>query len=307
MEAKLYAKRAMRTKPSPEDNERIMERIESLGPEFWHALLGLASEPGEIFTHIKEVIAYGKPLDVEYIKKELGDSMWFITFMCVAVGIDLGEVMEANNEKLMKRFPEKFSAEDALARKDETNEPRTQTPTAVSEEHAERLWFNRIFGPWKPWSVTAEVWPLPLVHPNAPLITEADLDRWVRKGWLETDQIQDQPALRLSPDGRRELRKVLSHELTSPQFDFSEFDGSLMITFEATNTVHWSIQHRSSPEAEKHFCHWKSKGWITHESDEHGTTLVLTTEGVERLKFLALSGGRLFEEGSDQPVASDQS
>ena len=47
---------------------------------------------------------------------ELGDLMWFAMELCFAEHIDPQEVLEYNIDKLMKRYPDGFSAERSVNR-----------------------------------------------------------------------------------------------------------------------------------------------------------------------------------------------
>lgn len=97
----------------------IEERILSLNPKILHAILGLVSEAGEFTAHVLDHIATGATLDPEHLIKELGDSSWFVVEGAVGVETTLQNVAETNIDKLLKRFPGKFTPEDAVARKDE--------------------------------------------------------------------------------------------------------------------------------------------------------------------------------------------
>jgi len=88
--------------------------------DLMHSALGVASEAGEFTTSVKEHLIYGKPLDKENLKEELGDLLWFINLACDVLNLDLGDVMQANIDKLKKRYPEKYSDADALARADKS-------------------------------------------------------------------------------------------------------------------------------------------------------------------------------------------
>ena len=86
--------------------------------DLMHAALGIASEAGEFTTSVKANLIYGKPLDNENLKEELGDLLWFINLACDVLNMDMGEVMEANIQKLKRRYPEKYSDELAVTRLD---------------------------------------------------------------------------------------------------------------------------------------------------------------------------------------------
>lgn len=67
--------------------------------------LGLAGEAGEVVELIKKHCFHGKPLDRENLRKELGDVLWYISAICTEVGLELGDVAEANIDKLFARYP----------------------------------------------------------------------------------------------------------------------------------------------------------------------------------------------------------
>jgi NTP pyrophosphatase (non-canonical NTP hydrolase) len=81
--------------------------------------LGLAGEAGEVADHIKKVIGHGHALDREYIKKELGDVLWYIQYEASLIGYTLEEVAQANIDKLKARYPEGFSREASINRAQE--------------------------------------------------------------------------------------------------------------------------------------------------------------------------------------------
>lgn len=80
-----------------------------------HAVFGLASEAGEV-AGILQKQYQGHEFDIEHFKKELGDCAWMIAEACTAVGIMLDDVFDTNIEKLTKRYPDGFSAENSLHR-----------------------------------------------------------------------------------------------------------------------------------------------------------------------------------------------
>lgn len=83
-----------------------------------HAALGLMSEAGEIVEEVVTSIIQDRPIDVENMKEEAGDQSWYLALMLRAINSSFDEVMSGNIEKLKKRYPNKFSTTDALARAD---------------------------------------------------------------------------------------------------------------------------------------------------------------------------------------------
>lgn len=62
--------------------------------------LGLCGESGEVAEVIKKATFHGKPLEIGAVKSELGDVLWYVAAICTELGLDLGEVMISNLEKL---------------------------------------------------------------------------------------------------------------------------------------------------------------------------------------------------------------
>ncbi len=70
--------------------------------------LGMVGETGEVAEHVKKRLRHGKELDLDAIKKELGDALWYISVMAYELGFRLEDVAADNIVKLKKRYPEGF-------------------------------------------------------------------------------------------------------------------------------------------------------------------------------------------------------
>lgn len=116
-----YMKLASRTKPSV-DHDLNSAVTMSNNVTILHAMIGMVSEVGEIADTIKRWAFYGQDLNETNIREELGDLMWYIALLCNDRGFDMGEIMQENINKLMERYPSKFTIEDAIGRKDKVNE-----------------------------------------------------------------------------------------------------------------------------------------------------------------------------------------
>ena len=81
-----------------------------------HALMGMASELGEICSHYQKV-HQGHPMIVNDVIDELGDLLWFIAEFCDVLRVDLDYVAERNIDKLRSRYPEGFERMRSLDRK----------------------------------------------------------------------------------------------------------------------------------------------------------------------------------------------
>jgi len=82
-----------------------------------HALHGMVGEIGEIHSLYQKTYQ-GHGMDKEHLKKELGDLLWFIAEFCTAKDWDIEEIMQMNIDKLKARFPEGFTADKSLNRKE---------------------------------------------------------------------------------------------------------------------------------------------------------------------------------------------
>lgn len=82
-----------------------------------HALHGIVAEIGELHG-IYQKGYQNHPISEEHLKKELGDLLWFIAEYCTANGWDMGEVANMNIAKLLKRYPDGFSADRSIHREE---------------------------------------------------------------------------------------------------------------------------------------------------------------------------------------------
>ena len=86
-----------------------------------HALHGMVGEIGEIHS-IYQKAYQGHDLDIDEMKKELGDLLWFIAEYCTILGWELEDIMQMNIDKLKKRYPNGFDEELSVNRKEYENE-----------------------------------------------------------------------------------------------------------------------------------------------------------------------------------------
>ena len=84
-----------------------------------NAVMGLSAEAGEATDLVKKHLFQGHGMDKKEMIDELGDIAWYLAEAAYALGIGLDDVFKANIEKLKKRFPDGFSAERSINRKDD--------------------------------------------------------------------------------------------------------------------------------------------------------------------------------------------
>lgn len=96
MDLNDYQRAALRT-AAPRDKHN----------ELFHLLLGLVGETGEIAEKAKKIVrdrdSDFSTWDREDLKKELGDTLWYVAVIADHFGLGLAEVAEANIAKLADR------------------------------------------------------------------------------------------------------------------------------------------------------------------------------------------------------------
>ena len=89
-------------------------------PNVLYAAIGMCGEAGEVSELIKKYAYHGHTIDTEHLARELGDVLWYVSYMADLFGYSLGEIMAMNQEKLAKRYPDgKFDAERSRNRKED--------------------------------------------------------------------------------------------------------------------------------------------------------------------------------------------
>ena len=71
--------------------------------------IGLCTETGEFNELLKKCVFQGKELDdytQQWMKRELGDIIWYWISACRALNIDPNEAIEENVKKLKDRYPD---------------------------------------------------------------------------------------------------------------------------------------------------------------------------------------------------------
>lgn len=80
--------------------------------------LGIAGEAGEVADMVKKAVFHGHELDMNDMRKELGDVLWYLSNIAAQVEIDLEEVAMMNIIKLKERYPDGFDTEKSKNRKE---------------------------------------------------------------------------------------------------------------------------------------------------------------------------------------------
>ena len=101
----------MPTHPTGEKRERIEQCA-----RLFHGICGIFTEIGEACEEMHRFIDEGGQLNVENIKEEMGDLLWYINLVLATLGTNIVEVAKRNIAKLKARYPNKFEALRAIQR-----------------------------------------------------------------------------------------------------------------------------------------------------------------------------------------------
>lgn len=71
-----------------------------------YAAMGMCGEAGEASELIKKYAYHDHTIDSEHLARELGDVLWYVSYMAHLFGYPLGKIMSMNQEKLAKRYPD---------------------------------------------------------------------------------------------------------------------------------------------------------------------------------------------------------
>ena len=102
------------TSQESKDYDAFQERLDALKTKgcdvnrLMTAATGLSAEAGEFTEIVKKIVFQGKPYSVDnidHMKTELGDCLWYIAQACMALDTSFDELMEMNFQKLSKRYP----------------------------------------------------------------------------------------------------------------------------------------------------------------------------------------------------------
>jgi len=92
--------------------------LQTVDPGVLHAIIGIGGESGELLDALKKALVYNQPLDVDNIKEEAGDLLHYLARLIKCCGWTFEQIMQANVEKLKKRYPGGYSHKAALEKKD---------------------------------------------------------------------------------------------------------------------------------------------------------------------------------------------
>ena len=78
-----------------------------------HAIIGKATEAGELLELLQATAIYGETFDVANAGEEIGDGFWYDALLARACGLTFDGIQRTNIAKLRHRFPDRFTEYDA--------------------------------------------------------------------------------------------------------------------------------------------------------------------------------------------------
>lgn len=105
------------------DGELIKQELTPQQANLLHMGVGASTEANELLDAIKKHTIYQKPLDVENVKEEAGDILFYLSNILQSVGLSFEEVLQHNIDKLSVRYSSgSYSNEQAQQRADKIEE-----------------------------------------------------------------------------------------------------------------------------------------------------------------------------------------
>jgi len=99
-----------------------------------HAVLALNSEAGELANAYIRHLGYNEMLDIDNVYEELGDLLFFITYLANYYGGSLDRLIVANSAKLKKRYPHGYwTPKAAKERADKASAGGESSPEPASD------------------------------------------------------------------------------------------------------------------------------------------------------------------------------
>lgn len=106
---------AVATSLCSEQPEEQYNSILNINPRILHGIVGVATESGELIENVIKQLN-NKSIDNINIAEEIGDVCWYQAILVDALGADWDQILERNLAKLKKRYPEKFTTDNAINR-----------------------------------------------------------------------------------------------------------------------------------------------------------------------------------------------
>ena len=100
----------------PEQTDLRTSDLLPVDPRVFHGCVGVATEGTELIEALMKAVTGINNVDAVNIQEECIDSCWYIAILHDALELSWDDGLERNIAKLKKRYPDKFTAGDAIVR-----------------------------------------------------------------------------------------------------------------------------------------------------------------------------------------------
>ena len=115
--------------------DEIIRQLTPHQAHLLHMAVGVSGEAGELLDAIKKHCVYQKPINMENVMEEAGDILFYLTGLLNDLDISLEDCINANMDKLSKRYPNgSYSNAAAIARADKNDQPSDVKPLVNIED-----------------------------------------------------------------------------------------------------------------------------------------------------------------------------
>lgn len=107
--------------------DEIVRQLTPQQAHLLHMAVGVSGEAGELLDAVKKHCVYQKQIDIDNIKEEAGDILFYLTGLLNELDMSIEDCIIANREKLSKRYASgSYSNEAAIARADKAEEVKQE-------------------------------------------------------------------------------------------------------------------------------------------------------------------------------------
>ena len=115
--------------------DEIVRQLTPQQAHLLHMAVGVSGEAGELLDAVKKHCVYQKQIDIDNIKEEAGDILFYLTGLLNELDMSLEDCIIANREKLSKRYASgSYSNEQAISRADKEEEVKQEKTIPFIED-----------------------------------------------------------------------------------------------------------------------------------------------------------------------------
>lgn len=123
----------------------ILTQLTPAQAHLLHMAVGVSGEAGELLDTIKKHCIYQKQIDLDNIKEEAGDILFYLTGLLNELDMSLEDCINANTAKLSRRYSSgSYSNEAAIARADKVEEVKQENSIPNIEDDFEDIKIERV-------------------------------------------------------------------------------------------------------------------------------------------------------------------